>query len=462
MVAHPMTSGMAVRQNDMTAASRRVILSPDTWGFDVLRATLADVKNVRALFASILLATTGQGLVLPFLFIYLTHVRHLDPTWVGLAGAWIGVAGLAISVPAGALVDRFGARRVFVALALLEASGLASYALVHSIWQAFVAATFASIGGTPVIGAFNTLLATATPEENHQRFFGVTFVALNIGIGLGGLIGGAVASVHHAGSFELLYGVAGAAGILAAFVVFPLRDLGKPVPHDPEAAPHGGYRTLVHDRVFVRFLVVGVLLMACAWGQLEFGFTAFAADVAKVSPRIVGWAFAANCATIVAAQLVLLPRLEGRSRSRLIALAAAVLCASWLTLAAGSLGSGGDAGAIAAVVAFAVVFSFGEMVFSPVLPALTNSLASDALRGRYNTVSSMTFGFTTIIGPLTGAPLIGHGLWGVWFAIVVACAAGAATGALSLRHRLTPEQDGRVAGSVTSFDAVAAASQTGP
>ncbi|MGN6472354.1 MAG: hypothetical protein ACTHK4_01740, partial [Mycobacteriales bacterium] len=78
-------------------------------------------------------------------------------------------------------------------------------------------------------------------------------------------------------------------------------------------------------------------------------------------------------------------------------------------------------------------------------PALTNSLASDALRCRYNTVSSMTFGFNTIIGPLTRAPQIGHGLWGVWFAIVAACAIGAATGALTLTHRLTLEQDGRVA-----------------
>lgn len=428
----------------------------------MLGKTLAEVKDAPALLAGLLLATTGQGLVLPFLFIYLTHVRHLDPTWVGIAGAWIGLAGLAIAGPAGALVDRFGSRRVFVGLAFVEAGGLASYALVHSVWQAFIAATFASVGGTPVIGAYNTLLATATPEENRQRFFGVTFVALNLGIGLGGLIGGAVANVHHAGTFELLYGIAGVTGVLAACIVGGLRELGKPVPHDPEATPHGGYRTLVRDRVFMRFLVVGVLLMACAWGQLEFGFTAFAADVAKVSPRIVGWAFAANCMVIVVTQLVVLPRLEGRSRTRLIALASAVLCSSWLILASSSLSAGGDAAAITAVVGFAVVFSIGEMVFSPVLPALTNSLASDALRGRYNTVSSMTFGFTTIIGPLTGAPLIGHGLWGVWLAIVVACAAGAAGGALSLRHRLTPEQDGRESAVATSFVAVGGALQTDP
>ncbi len=416
----------------------------------MLRETLADAKHAPTLFGSILLATTGQGLVLPYLFVYLTEVRHLDPTWVGLIGAWIGVAGLAVAAPAGALVDRYGSRRIFVGLAVLEACGLASYALVHSVWQAFAAGTLASVSGTAVIGAFNTLVATATAEESRQRFFGVTFVALNLGIGLGGLIGGTIADVHHPGSFELLYGIVGVTGIVAAVMIVPLRDLGGPLPHDPAAPAHGGYRTVLRDRVFMRFLIVGVLLMTCAYGQLEFGFTAFAADVAHVSPRIIGWAFAVNCLTIVIIQLLVLPHFEGRSRSRLLALAAAVIAASWLVLACAALDGNGGTGAVVAIAAFGVVFSMGEMVFSPVMPALTNSLALDAIRGRYNTAASMTFGVTTVIGPVTGAPLVGHGLWGVWLAIVVVSGAAAAGGAMTLTHRLTPEQDGLVGEPVTS------------
>ncbi|HEX3706057.1 MAG TPA: MFS transporter [Mycobacteriales bacterium] len=409
----------------------------------MLGTTLTDTKSARPLLASILLATLGQGMVLPFLFIYLTHVRHLDPTWVGAVGAWIGVAGLAIAGPAGALVDRYGARRVFVVLALLQACGLGSYALVHNVGEAFLSATLASVGGPAVIGAFDTLLVSATTEAAQQRFFGVTFVALNLGIGLGGLIGGAVADVHHAASFELLYGLAGVTGVISALLVLGLRNIGGVVPHDPEAPPHGGYRTLLRDRVFMRFLIVGTLLMACAYGQLEYGFTAFAADVAHVSTRVVGFAFAANCATIVVIQLAVLPRLEGRSRSRLLATAAAVIGGSWIVLSTGSIGGGGGGLAIASVVACGIVFALGEVMMSPVMPALTNSLATDALRGRYNTVTSMTFGVTAVVGPLTAAPLIGHGLWGVWLAIVVAFGVAAVAGALTLTRRLTPEQDGR-------------------
>jgi MFS family permease len=403
---------------------------------------LDDLRAAPVLLGAMLLSTAGFGLVVPFSFIYLTKVRHLDPTWVGLAGAWIGLAGLLAAGPAGALVDRWGARPVYIVLAILQGLGLGCYAFVHSVWEAFGAATLAAMGGPPLIGSYDTLLASATPEEDRQRFFGVAFVALNIGIGFGGLVGGAVADVHHPRSFEVLYLCAGLGVMVSAFMVASPRKLGAAPAHDPEAPPHGGWRAVLRDGVFMRFMLVGVLLMSCAYGQLEFGFTAFASDVADVSTRTVGWAFAANCATIVVIQLSVLPRLEGRSRSRLLALASAVLGSSWLVLALGAI-KPGTAVAVAGVVGCGTVFALGEVVMSPVLPALTNSLATDALRGRYNTLSSMTFGITAVFGPLTAAPLIGHGLWPVWLGFVVVTGVAAAYGSLTLRARLTAAQDGR-------------------
>ena len=76
---------------------------------------------------------------------------------------------------------------------------------------------------------------------------------------------------------------------------------------------------------------------------------------------------------------------------------------------------------------------------SPMLPAITNVLATDELRGRYNAMGSMIFGVTGIIGPLTAAPLIGHHLGQVW--IVPDRQPGVSrpvSRLLSLRRLLTP------------------------
>ena len=39
------------------------------------------------------------------------------------------------------------------------------------------------------------------------------------------------------------------------------------------------------------------------------------------------------------------------------------------------------------VVACSVIFAFGETLMSPVMPAITNALATDELRGRYNAMA---------------------------------------------------------------------------
>jgi MFS family permease len=77
------------------------------------------------------------------------------------------------------------------------------------------------------------------------------------------------------------------------------------------------------------------------------------------------------------------------------------------------------------------------------LPALTNTLATDELRGRYNALISMTTGISGIVGPVTAGPLIGGGHGGLWVGLIVAGCGVASALALSLHHRLTPEQDGR-------------------
>jgi MFS family permease len=90
-----------------------------------------------------------------------------------------------------------------------------------------------------------------------------------------------------------------------------------------------------------------------------------------------------------------------------------------------------------------MIFGAGETMMAPMLPVITNALASDEVRGRYNAVGAMIFGVSVVVGPLTAGPLIGTGHATVWVSAVTVGALGAAGLALWLRQILTAAQDGR-------------------
>ncbi len=391
------------------------------------------------------LSALGTGMTLPFLYIYLHEVRGIDATVVGIVVSWMGALSLALAGPWGALMDRVGPRLVLLPLMVVGACGAASWSLVHHPWQAFVSASLMSTAGSAVFSGFNTVLATVTSEEERQRVFGLSFALLNLGIGTGGVVSGFLADVHHPDSFRVLYLVDGVSWLLPALILASMPAVGRAVPQAHDAEPSGGYRTIFADRAFRRLFVFSLLLMSCGYAQIEVGLPAFATSVAHVSTRVVAWALVANTAVIVCGQLVMTARLQGRSRTRALAAAASVIAFSWLILAVGGFGRHtGSAVPIIATVCCAAVFAFAETMFSPMLPALTNSLATDELRARYNAAGSLVWGITSIAGPLTAAPLIGHGLAGVWVVLIVAGSLGAAALALSLRRLLTTAQDGRL------------------
>lgn len=412
----------------------------------MISAVLPSRPEARRLLFGTLLAAIGQGMTLPFLFIYLTKVRHLDPTVVGLVVGWMGLLALLLAGPGGALIDRYGVRRVVLPLYLVDAVGVGSYGWAHTAWQALGSASLAAIGGAVLWASQNTLITTVTDEIERQHVFGLSFAILNLGIGTGGIIAGFIADVHRPASFQLIYLINAVAALIPALILLSLPGVGlrsSARPHEQRAT--GGYREVFADVAFRRFTIYGLLLAACGYAQIEVGFPAFASLVGGVSTRVIAWGLAANTMTIVVAQLLVLRLLRGRSRSRALAAVGVVIASSWLILGAGALGKGlSPILPVIGVVLCACVFACGETVMSPVMPAITNVLATDELRGRYNAMGSMVFGVTAVIGPLTAAPLIGHGLGAVWIALIVSGSLAAAAVALSLRRVLTPQQDGRL------------------
>jgi len=400
----------------------------------------------------------GFGLVLPFLVIYLHEVLDIPVSTVGVLAALPAVVALALAGPIGVLIDRLGPR--LVQLGALTCSGLSALTLAAAdgVALAAVAMLLNGIGFAAFWPANQSLVAAVMPTEERARYFGVSFTLLNAGIGIGGVVGAVYVSVSDPSTFTTAYVVDGLS-FLAPLVVlaWPLRHVGGPVAV-PEHSAEGSYREVLHDRVFRRLLVVVFFSAFVGYGQLEAGWTAYSRLVADVSTRTIGVAFAVNTGIIVVLQLVVLRVIDGRRRTRVLGVLAAIWAVAWLVMGLAGLVAGTMTAAVL-VVSSMGVFALGETLLAPIAPAITNDLAPEHLRGRYNAAASIAFQLAAIAAPVSAGFLIGHQMPTTYVATLLVGALAFGVLALNLERFLPPRANGlrRPAATAAADDLEAAA-----
>jgi MFS family permease len=419
--------------------------------------------SARRFLLGVAFSALGNGLVLPFLMVYLHNARGIATATVGVALAWMAAFQLALAAPAGSLVDKIGPRRVLMIGVTVMGIGTLLLAFVEAPWHVFAATTVMAVGGAGLWSPTSAMLASMVPAEQRQRAFGIQFALLNLGIGVGGLISSAIVNVDRVGSFQILYALDALTFFGYAGILLTMRGVGGPVwriqdagrtAHDPGAeTPEGstepeggrgeaGWRLVLQDRVLRRVVLMALLAITSGYAQFEAGYTAFATQQADLQPRLLGIAFAANTGMIVASQMLVLKRLEGRSRTGALTIVLVIWAASWLFVGAAGLVPGTGLATALLIVAPAI-FAIGETMWAPITPAIVNDLAPAELRGRYNATVSMMWSVSLIVGPILAGFLIGNDLAALWVAVIVGGSLAAAVMATRLRAYLTPEQDGR-------------------
>jgi MFS family permease len=85
-------------------------------------------------------------------------------------------------------------------------------------------------------------------------------------------------------------------------------------------------------------------------------------------------------------------------------------------------------------------------MLQPTVPAITNDLAPDHLRGRYNAVSAGAFQAGTILGPVVAGVLLQHQLSGAYVGLLVSGCLVMVWLARLLERRITPAVNGLATG----------------
>jgi len=376
-------------------------------------------RSVQTLQLGGLCNAFGNGIVLPFTFIYLHNVRGFGLGTAGLVLATNAAVSILSGPLFGILVDRIGGRAMLSTALVFLALGFGAYPFVQHPWQAFVAAALTGIGNGGFWPSQSTLIAGLTPVEKRPAAFAMQRVVMNLGIGLGGLTGGLIATTAHPSSFTVLFLVDAATfvvylGVLLALVQEPPRAVREP------GERRGTYRDVLRNRPFMGVFALNTVFIFAGLSCFEL-LPVYAKNHAAVSERQIGLVFFVNTVVIVLLQLPVAKLSQGRRRMPTltllgllwaVSLAFVPLAGSWVT-----------AGAATALLAAAMsVFAIGECLHGAVQAPLVTDLADRRLLGRYMALSALSWQVGFTLGPAIGGFMLALSPTGLWLGAAAICA----------------------------------------
>ncbi|QGG54488.1 MDR family MFS transporter [Paenibacillus sp. B01] len=357
----------------------------------------------------------------PFLAIY--FARAFGKGTAGLLLVLSQLAAVFVNLIVGYFTDRYGRKRIMVLAAcgqslgygLLAAGGLAGL-------PALSFAGFALASGSISLyqPASQAMVADVVPVKDRASVFAVFYTSVNIAVVVGPLLG---SLLYAAQSTILPAAGAIACGLLAALLSRRLRETmpaaappaGGPAALQPAswkealAAQIRGYRIIGSDRVFLLFILAGVLLSQ-TFMQLDLLLPVYLEEAYPSTPLWSGSAvelagaqtfglLVAENGLLVALFTVAVTRWASRKKDRWIFIGGAVCYAAAMALFSQPLGFAG-------LVAIVALFSFGELLCAGPQQQFVSRLAPERMRGQYFAASSLRFTIGRAVAPLS-IPLSG-------------------------------------------------------
>lgn len=349
--------------------------------------------------------------VLTFLSLYLTRKIGADVGFATLAMGTAGFGSLAAGLIGGHLADHFG-RRVVMIAALAGGAGIAAVFGFLDQRPTILAALFAFNLITDMYRpAAAAMIADLVPPERRPQAFALMYVAINLGFAIAPVVGGFIASYSY---LALFLGDAGTTLIYAGIIALFVRET-LPARVQPSDAGAGGeaqsiplraaVSQIISDGAFMRF-VLGMFLVSLvfvqSWSTLPLFMNAHG-----FAEKEFGRVIAINGMMIVLLQLPITALATRFPRVVILALSALFT----------GLGFGATHYSVALwhFAITVIVWTIGEMMQAPIIPAVVGELAPVRLRARYMGVINMSFALASGLGsPLGGQVLKRFGPATLW------------------------------------------------
>ncbi|MFJ5847327.1 MFS transporter [Streptomyces sp. NPDC092903] len=391
------------------------------------------------------LSAFGLGFTVPYLYVYVAQVRDLGAGTAGVVLAVFAMAALAVLPFTGRVIDRRGPLPVLLVASVVASLGAAALGFSSQVTASVLSAAVLGAGTAVMQPALATMLVRCSDTGTRTRAFAMQFFLQNLGLGIGGLVGGQIVDTERPATFTLLFLIEAVMFLVLGAITATVR-----MPRTPAVAAEvsgagggargGGMRALLSHRAMVQLCVLGFVVFFACYGQFESGLAAYGTEAAGIEPSTLGIALAANTAVIVVAQFVVLRLVERRRRSRVIAAVGLIWAFAWIVAGYAGLGHGSQTMATAAMISTYALFGLGESMLSPTVAPLVADLAPESMVGQYNSAFALCKQLALAVGPAVGGPM-GASLHGPYIVTFVLFSLGITVLALRLGRRLSPVQD---------------------
>lgn len=361
------------------------------------------------------LSSVGTGLIYPLTAIFLVRERGFEPSAAGLLLASTALTNLATLPVVGRLLDRYAVRTVMAAGAVLQGLGFLAYPLLPR--AGIVLACIAiGVGNAFFYSGVPPLVVNVVDGASRSRMFALRYLATNLGLGIGAIVGGMAADRLGAIAFPLLYAADAATFALLAAALLTLPAFKAAPPQN--AGEDRSFRAVVADRRIRNLLLAQLITVGFCLSQLEAAVPLLVNSMPGGGATLAGTVIAANTIAVISVQM-LVERQSRRHRNvTVLSSAPAIWLASWVIFGTAVLLH--NALTPPLLIAFAVVFAVAESVYSCSFQPYLIDVAGENNMARVSAMSSMSWSTGLLLGPSVGATLAGSLTGPVYAAVMMA------------------------------------------
>jgi MFS family permease len=341
----------------------------------------------------------GDGAFYATSALFFTRIVGLSAAEVGVALTVAWAIGMLAGVPLGMAADRWGARRVAVALAVCTSGALSLFLVVRSFPLFLLVACFYAACQGGLGAARQALLAGLVPAEQRVAVRAHMQSTVNLGLAVGAGAGGLALSFDTAPAYLTVFAVDAVSFVLSALVLLRL-------PAVRVAAATGGPRLAVlRDRPYAVLTLLNAI-MYLNMPVLSLGLPLWVVSRTDAPPVLAALVLVLNMTAVVLFQVRVARLVDDLGSAARVAGRAGVVLLAACAVYGVSGGALGAWGAAAVLLAAAAVQVFGEMMHGAASWEVGFALAPAGRQGQYQGFYGMAPQIARMLGPVVVTTLL--------------------------------------------------------